>query len=113
MNRRVFFRALAGACAVPAALGNQETPVAGKADFTLRIAPVEAEIAPRRKIRTTGYNGAFPGPVLRMPEGKAVTIDVYNDSSVPELVHWHGLWIPAEVDGAAEEGTPMLPPHRH
>ena len=85
----------------------------GKADFTLRIAPVEVEIAPGHRIKTTAYNGGFPGPVLRMTEGKPVTIDVYNDSKIAELVHWHGLWIPPEVDGAAEEGTPMLAPHTH
>ncbi len=114
MNRRVFVRALAGACVASAVTeGSQEAPVAAKADFTLRIAPVEVEIAPRHKIKTTGYNGSFPGPVLRMAEGKPVTIDVYNDSGIPELVHWHGLWIPPEVDGSAEEGTPMLPPRQH
>ena len=76
------------------------------ADFTLRIAPIEIEIAPRRKIKTTGYNGGVPGPVLRVREGRTVTIDVYNDSNTAELVHWHGLFTPSEVDGAAEEGTP-------
>jgi len=91
----------------------QTAAATGQADFTLHIAPVEVEIAPRRKIKTTGYNGGFPGPVLRMKEGQPVTIDVYNDSNIPELVHWHGLFIPPEVDGAMEEGTPMLPPHGH
>jgi len=107
INRRAFVKALAGACAVPA-LGES-----GKADFTLRIAPVEVEIAPGHRIKTTGYNGGFPGPAMRMTEGKPVSIDVYNDSKIPELVHWHGLWIPPEVDGAAEEGTPMLAPRAH
>ena len=91
----------------------QEQPEAGKADFTLRIAPAEVEIAPGRKIKTTGYNGGFPGPVLRMKEDRPVTIDVLNDSGIPELVHWHGLFVAPEIDGAAEEGTPMLPPRAH
>jgi len=99
-------KALAGACAARAASDE-------KADFTLHIGPVEVEIAPRHKIKTTGYNGGFPGPVLRMTEGKPVTIDVYNDSNIPELAHWHGLWIPPEVDGSSEEGTPMVPAHGH
>ncbi len=104
-------KALAGTSVARARNGGEQD--AGKADFTLHIAPVEVEIAPRHKIKTTGYNGGFPGPVLRMTEGKPVTIDVYNDSNVPELVHWHGLWIPPEVDGAMEEGTPVLAPHAH
>jgi FtsP/CotA-like multicopper oxidase with cupredoxin domain len=114
MNRREFVTTLASACMAPAlARADQEPPDAGKADFTLHIAPVEVEIAPKHKIKTTGYNGGFPGPLMRMKEGQPVTIDVYNDSSIPELVHWHGLYSPPEVDGAMEEGTPMVPPHGH
>ena len=86
-------------------------PEASKADFTLRIAPVTVELTPTRIISTIGYNGTSPGPVLRMKEGKPVTVDVINETDVPELVHWHGLFIPAEVDGVEEENTPMVPPH--
>src|SRR5262249_38680544 len=83
----------------------------GKADVTLRIAPVVVELAPDRVISTVGYNGTSPGPLLRMKEGAPVTVDVVNDTDVPELVHWHGVLVPAEVDGAEEEGTPVVPPH--
>jgi FtsP/CotA-like multicopper oxidase with cupredoxin domain len=44
-----------------------------------------------------------------MKEGQQVTMEVHNDSDVPELVHWHCLYVPSEVDGAMEEGTPMVP----
>ena len=47
--------------------------------------------------------------MLRVKEGQQVTVTVRNDSDVPELVHWHGLHVPSEVDGAMEEGTPMVP----
>jgi FtsP/CotA-like multicopper oxidase with cupredoxin domain len=83
----------------------------GKADFTLQIAPVALELAPNRIISTIGYNGNCPGPLLRMKEGTPVTIDVINDTETPEFVHWHGLFVPAEVDGAEEEGTPAVPPN--
>ncbi len=82
-----------------------------KADIALTIAPVTVELTPSRIISTIGYNGTSPGPVLRMKEGKPVTVDVINETDVPELVHWHGLFIPAEVDGVEEENTPMVPPH--
>ena len=78
-------------------------------DLTLKIGTVDVEIAPKRTIRTVGYNGSFPGPVLRFPEGRRVTVDVVNDTTSPELVHWHGTFLPPEVDGSAEEGTPMVP----
>jgi FtsP/CotA-like multicopper oxidase with cupredoxin domain len=44
-----------------------------------------------------------------MKEGVPVTIDVANHSSSEEIVHWHGLFLPPEVDGAMEEGTPHIP----
>lgn len=80
-----------------------------KADITLRIAPVALEIAPSHFISTIGYNGTSPGPILRMREGKTVTVDVINDTDAAEFVHWHGLLIPAAVDGSEEEGTPPVP----
>jgi FtsP/CotA-like multicopper oxidase with cupredoxin domain len=80
-------------------------------DVTLHIAPVELEIAAKKVIKTIGYNGAVPGPTLRFREGQRVTIDVFNDTKNPELVHWHGLFVPSEVDGSAEEGTPLIPPY--
>ncbi len=87
------------------------TPIPqGKADYTLHIAPVTVELAPERVLSTIGYNGQSPGPVLRMREGKPITVDVINSTDVPELVHWHGLLIPAEVDGVEEEATPFVPP---
>jgi FtsP/CotA-like multicopper oxidase with cupredoxin domain len=81
-----------------------------KADATLRIAEVELEIAPGKKVKTTGYNGSVPGPLLRFREGQQVNIDVFNDTKEPELVHWHGQFVAPEVDGSEEEGTPLIPP---
>ena len=85
------------------------SPPATKADYTLKIAPVTVELAPDHILSTIGYNDMSPGPVLRMREGKPVTVDIINDTDVPELVHWHGMLIPAEVDGVDEEGTPVVP----
>src|SRR6478672_11328090 len=82
-----------------------------KADYTLRIATGLAELAPEHIVSTTLYNGQFPGPLLRFKEGQRVVVDVHNDTDTPELVHWHGQMIPSDVDGAAEEGTPFVPPH--
>jgi FtsP/CotA-like multicopper oxidase with cupredoxin domain len=83
-----------------------------KADYTLRIAPVTVELDRSHILSTIGYNGSAPGPVLRMREGKAATIEVINDTDTPELVHWHGMLVPPEVDGTEEEGSPTIPPHQ-
>jgi FtsP/CotA-like multicopper oxidase with cupredoxin domain len=64
-------------------------------------------------IDTAGYNGTVPGPLIRLREGATVTVDLFNDTEVPELVHWHGLMVPAEIDGAAEEKSLEVPAHGH
>ena len=83
---------------------------APSADHTIRIAPISLEIGPNKIIKTTGYNDTVPGPLLRLKEGTPVTIKVVNDSGYPNLVHWHGLFIPSVQDGASEEGSPIIPP---
>ena len=111
MNRRDF---LAGCTALVAEPGlstharawGQQSP----ADVTLTVAPLDLEIALGKNIHTTAYNGSVPGPLIRWPEGKQITIDVLNQTDTREIVHWHGLWIPSDVDGSMEEGSPMIPP---
>ena len=100
MNRRDFLSLIAAP-----AFAQERKP-----DATLQIAPLDLEIAPGKIVKTIGYNGSAPGPLLRFPEGRPVTIEVHNQASNPELVHWHGLWIPSNVDGSMEEGTPMIRP---
>jgi FtsP/CotA-like multicopper oxidase with cupredoxin domain len=80
-----------------------------KADYTLRIAPVTVELSPDHILSTIGYNDSAPGPLLRMREGKTVSVDVINETDVPELVHWHGMLLAPDVDGVEEQGTPVVP----
>jgi FtsP/CotA-like multicopper oxidase with cupredoxin domain len=82
-----------------------------KADYAIRIATGLVELSPESIVSTTLYNGQFPGPLVRLTEGKRVIVDIHNDTETPEQLHWHGQFVPAEVDGAAEEGTPYIPAH--
>ncbi len=83
----------------------------GKADYTLRMSRSLIELAPDHIISTTVFNGQFPGPLLRFQEGQRVVVDIHNDTDIPEQLHWHGQFLPVDVDGAAEEGTPYIPAH--
>ncbi len=103
--------ALAGGLALNGARASGETAAATAPDYTLRIASGLVELAPDKIISTTTYNGQFPGPLLRFKEGRTVIVDISNDTDTPEQLHWHGLRLPTEVDGAAEEGTPYIPAH--
>src|SRR5215470_4193682 len=87
------------------------SPEEAAADYTLHIKTSPIEIAPKRIISATTYNGQFPGPLFRFKEGREVTIEIFNDADTPEQLHWHGQKVPADVDGAAEEGTPFIPAH--
>ena len=100
------------AAALPAGARAAEPDPAVKADYTLRIGIGLVELAPDRIVSTTLYNGQFPGPLVRLTEGRPVVVDIYNDTDTPELVHWHGQMIPSDVDGASEEGTPFVAAHR-
>ena len=77
-------------------------------DFTIEIAPYLLEASPKRRFQTVAYNGQVPGPLLRMQEGREVSVTVVNKTSEPDVVHWHGLFLPSSVDGAMEEGSPMI-----
>ncbi len=99
------------AAALPQGESTPAQPQSGSPDYTLRIKESPIEIAPKRILSLITYNGQFPGPLLRFKEGQQVTIDLFNDTDTPEQLHWHGQKVPADVDGAAEEGAPFIPAH--
>jgi FtsP/CotA-like multicopper oxidase with cupredoxin domain len=116
MNRREFIAKSAATAALSAAAGERSLWAQSPADVRLEIAPLKLEIAPGKHVQTIAYNGQVPGPLIRWPEGKPIAIDVLNRTDVPEIVHWHGLWIPSDQDGAMEEGSAMIAPgsqHRY
>jgi FtsP/CotA-like multicopper oxidase with cupredoxin domain len=84
-------------------------PYEAPGDYNIEIAPYSLEVSPRNFVQTIAYSGQVPGPLLRLELGKPVTIDIRNRTKRAEIVHWHGLFVPSEVDGAVEEGTPMIP----
>ncbi len=107
IGRRALLTSAAAAAALPLGARADDAPP----DYTLHIAQGLVELAPEHIVSTTLYNGTFPGPLLRFKEGQRTVIDIHNDTDTPELVHWHGQTIPSDVDGAAEEGSPYVPPH--
>ena len=116
MNRRTFVKlgglaALATGMPIIARAAQTGPAVSseGRADYTIRIGTGLVELAPHRILSTTTYNGQFPGPLLRLQEGRPVVVEIHNDTDTPEQLHWHGQVVPVDVDGSAEEGTPYIP----
>ena len=56
-----------------------------------------------RSSPTQGYNGSYLGPTLRLHRGDDVQMAVTNALARDTSVHWHGLLIPAEVDGGPHQ----------
>ncbi|WP_253192181.1 multicopper oxidase domain-containing protein, partial [Klebsiella pneumoniae] len=44
-------------------------------------------------------NGGLPGPVLRWKEGDTITLKVKNRLNEQTSIHWHGIILPANMDG--------------
>jgi FtsP/CotA-like multicopper oxidase with cupredoxin domain len=109
MLTRRRFAQLSCMAAGSAVLGSASR-VAAAPDIRLEIAPYLLEASPKRHFRTVAYNGQIPGPLLRMRQGQEQTVEIHNLSADPEIVHWHGLFLPSAIDGAMEEGTPMIAP---
>ena len=124
MKRRKFL-ALASATAGYAAAASALQHVRGaatlppgareKAETVLRIQPMTLELAPGVNIKTVGYNGHAPGPVLRFKEGAQVNIDVYNETNVADLVHWHGTGLLSIRSTTVpwKKRSPMIPAGGH
>jgi len=85
-----------------------EAPRHGR--LQLGIAPVVVPLAGSYQSSSVGYNGTAPGPLLHVRENSPIAIDITNATDMREMVHWHGLVVPSEVDGAEEEGTPFIAP---
>lgn len=115
LGRRQFLGGAAALTLPFAAAGAAPAPAARKPDYQLSIGPVDLQLAPGMVAQTIGYNGSVPGPLIRVREGQRVSIEVVNEiCGIGDIVHWHGLMVPSNVDGAMEEGTPMvMAPGRH
>ena len=109
VSRRTFVKGLAvgGAAAglglwrEPAfAQGNAPAPwgtLAGT-DFDLRIGETPMNFTGSPKIALT-VNGSVPAPTLRWKEGDTVTLRVANTLAEDASIHWHGILLPANMDG--------------
>ena len=109
LTRRRFVRGLAGGLAlagVGAARASASATAPGAlpagelsgTEFDLEIGERPVSLTGRTRMATV-VNGSLPGPVLRWREGDTVTLRVRNRLAVPSSIHWHGIVLPADMDG--------------
>ena len=82
----------------------------------LRVQAGTTEFFPGRASASLGYSGSYLGPSIRVYQWDDVEIAVTNTLNEDTTVHWHGLLIPAELDGgphriitAGNVWRPVLP----
>ena len=70
---------------------------------SLEVQAGKTEFFPGRASNTLGYNNSYLGPTIRVNRGDDVEIAVSNTLQEDTTVHWHGLLIPAELDGSPHQ----------
>jgi FtsP/CotA-like multicopper oxidase with cupredoxin domain len=75
----------------------------GGRSFSLIAQRGSAQLLGGVSSNTLGYNGALLGPALRLRTGQQTTIRVRNNIGEVTTVHWHGLVVPAGVDGGPHQ----------
>jgi blue copper oxidase len=75
----------------------------GNRVFALTAQEGNMELRPGRPARTWGFNGPYLGPTLRATRGETVRVDVRNDLPETTTVHWHGMRLPARMDGGPHQ----------
>src|SRR3989344_1297283 len=62
-----------------------------------------------RSYRMLAYNGSIPGPLIKIPQGAAVTINFKNDTDMKTLLHSHGVRMDNAFDGSQTTQKEMDP----
>jgi FtsP/CotA-like multicopper oxidase with cupredoxin domain len=66
---------------------------------TTSVMSYSAKLLQGPKQTLTDLPGSYLGPVIRLEKGQKVRIHLINQLSQETITHWHGLHVPAEVDG--------------
>ena len=79
-------------------------------EFRLVAKETKWELLPGVEVNAWTYNGQIPGPEIRVKEGDRVKIVLQNQLTVSTTIHWHGLIVPAKMDGVPGVSMPEVKP---
>ena len=77
--------------------------------FALEATEIEWEFRAGRATRAWAFNGQIPGPTIEAQVGDVLEIHLTNRLAEPTVIHWHGLRVPAAMDGTEMVQRPVLP----
>jgi FtsP/CotA-like multicopper oxidase with cupredoxin domain len=80
------------------AAGSGGPQVLSGTEFDLAIGELPINFTGKAR-RATVVNGLLPAPQLVWRQGDAVTLRVTNRLAEPTSIHWHGIILPAAMDG--------------
>jgi suppressor of ftsI len=63
-----------------------------------------------RTLTMFGFNGQYPGPLLRVPQGAEIVVDFRNALDQPTTVHWHGVRLDNRFDGVPDLTQAVVSP---
>ena len=78
--------------------------------FRLDPEVVKVQLLPGKEMIGWGYSGSIPGPTVEVNEGDRVRFIVTNKLPEATTMHWHGLEIPLNMDGAPFISQPLIEP---
>jgi FtsP/CotA-like multicopper oxidase with cupredoxin domain len=74
--------------------------------FRLEAGEGRTAFVPQGETPTLGYNGSYLGPTLVAERGERVRVEVENALDESTTVHWHGMHLPAAMDGGPHTPIP-------
>jgi len=77
--------------------------IKGKRTFELNLQHGSTSFFEGQKTPTMGINTNFLGPVLRLNRGDDAVFIINNNLRENSTIHWHGLHIPAVMDGGPHQ----------
>ncbi len=109
-DRRAVLRGIAvSIVALPAAARAQGQPTSPA--MLMQAAPAARTLkANAKQAAVFAYNGALPGPPIKVLRGEEFGLTLRNDLSQPTTVHWHGVRVPNAMDGVAGLTQHPVPP---
>jgi FtsP/CotA-like multicopper oxidase with cupredoxin domain len=75
----------------------------GRKVFDLRFTAGETRLVDDGPSKTWGLNGSYLGPTLRAERGDDVRVNVTNGVDETTTLHWHGMHLPARMDGGPHQ----------
>ena len=104
-----------GACAAPRevvpaleALAD-ENPAEGVVEVSLVAAEADKSFRGGPKTKVWAYNGTVPGPLIETEVGDRMVVHFTNQLPEATTIHWHGVRVPAAMDGTTAMQQPIEP----